>query len=224
MALRTTPLGRVRAFEYVLRLAVVSGQNPPNLDLSHLKEDTSVLARILSNLWELHLGHDRGTDLPKNFEETRGADEEVSADVESLARLLEAWELCSDGDSLEAIDLLKPALAPGPWKDFEYVRPLLEWTMGDLYEGIGALDSAAVHFQRLAAFPLYGPDNPLRGLTHSFAHHRAAFLYGRLGQAKDAKRHREVFLRDFSDPDPELEWRVEEAQATTARSGDQVEG
>jgi hypothetical protein len=126
-------------------------------------------------------------------------------------------------DWTRVIELLRSQVGSSPWREAGFVpvyRLLAEWTVADAFDKLGMADSAAVHFDRLA--------NPVgdqsfwtalawRGFTHSFAHRRAALLYGHLGHRNKAIERWRVFLDDFTDPDPEYEWMVEDARAELAR-------
>ena len=55
------------------------------------------------------------------------------------------------------------------------------------------------------------------GLTHSFARRRAALAYDQLGNRDEAIEHWRVFLNDFTDPDPDYQWMVDDARTELAR-------
>ena len=144
-------------------------------------------------------------------------------DVAQLT-LARAWRAFVVGDWDKVVTLLEPVTgegAPLGSASGSLMNPLSHWTLAEAYERLDRVDSAAVHWSRLAAAEgLSGEEVIRRGYSHSFAHRRAALAYGRLGRSELAKEHWRVFLADFSDPDPELGWMVEEGrQALSALEG-----
>jgi hypothetical protein len=74
-----------------------------------------------------------------------------------------------------------------------------------------------IYWRTLAAGQGSGSEETiLRGLSNSFAHRRAALAYGQIGEREMAAEHWRVFLQDFSDPDPDYRWMVEEARIALA--------
>jgi hypothetical protein len=95
---------------------------------------------------------------------------------------------------------------------------LAHWTLADVQVHLGEFESAAKTFAGVASGEYFGPeDQRFIGLTYSFAHRRAALLYGQIGNVEKAVEHWRAFLDAFTQPDPEFEWMVEEAQAELAR-------
>jgi hypothetical protein len=90
--------------------------------------------------------------------------------------------------------------------------------LAEAEEQQGNLEVAATTFAGIASGEHFTEgDHFSTGLTHSFAHRRAALLYGQLGNTEKAIEHWRAFLDAFTDPDPDFRWMVEEARTELAR-------
>jgi tetratricopeptide (TPR) repeat protein len=211
----TGPTQSGNSLEGILRLSLASGVVPDDLDLPPLRseEDRFDTWRILSALWALHLGDSAEPVLPDT------PSWNPKHDPVALLSPVGAWHLlyqarlaASREEWATVVEVLRPVLTPGPWEQFQSPRPLMEWTIAESLENLGMPDSATVHFAALAEAPWI-----FRGYTYSFARRRAALLYGQIGDRQKAIDHWRIFLEAFTDPDPDLEWMVEEGRAELAR-------
>jgi hypothetical protein len=53
----------------------------------------------------------------------------------------------------------------------------------------------------------------LQGFIHPAARFRLAGLLAAAGEREEAREHYRIFLDTFTDPDPELQWMVDQARA-----------
>ena len=80
--------------------------------------------------------------------------------------------------------------------------------------------SAAAYFTLIASYKGFSDDDQrYRGLVHSFAHRRLALIYTKLDDLDRAEDHWLIFLDNFTDPDPEVQWMVDEGRAELERLG-----
>ena len=88
------------------------------------------------------------------------------------------------------------------------------WLMAEAFERRGNLDSAEAYFGLAASTA--GRMDPVEqtvvGLATSFAHRRLALLYERAGKRQLARHQWEMFVRAFTDPDPEFKPMLDEAK------------
>jgi tetratricopeptide (TPR) repeat protein len=95
---------------------------------------------------------------------------------------------------------------------------LPNWIRAEAEEELGRLEESAELYAQIASGYRFGDyEVHAYGLTHSFAHRRAALLYGQLGERDKAIEHWRAFLEAFTQPDPEFEWMVEEGMAELSR-------
>lgn len=128
-----------------------------------------------------------------------------------LAAVRERWD--------DVVGLLEPIAEPtfarGEGPAFSQ---LARWTIAEAHERLGNLDSAATYFELIAQYRGFGDyDQVFRGLTHSVAHRRLALIYTKLDDVDRAEDHWVAFLDNFSDPDPEVRWMVDEARTELER-------
>jgi tetratricopeptide (TPR) repeat protein len=203
-----------------LVLSVASDLPVESWDLEGLRGDTTGRALVLSGLWAAELGD---TTLARTHLDALPPAEAGRFDTvdpqEVLTVLLRALLSARKGDWGEVERVLEPVTrdrAPrtGGLNQFPH------WTLASAKEALGKPAEAATLFAGIASGVWHG-GTPLGnlGLTYSFAHRRAALLYGQLGQEEEAIEHWQAFLEAFTEPDPELEWMVEEAQVELARLG-----
>jgi hypothetical protein len=85
---------------------------------------------------------------------------------------------------------------------------------------VGNLEQAARLFARITAGHWFADyEVNAFGFTYSLAQPSAARLYTQLGEPERALEYWQVFLRAFTDPDPEHVRMVEEARAEVERLG-----
>jgi tetratricopeptide (TPR) repeat protein len=90
--------------------------------------------------------------------------------------------------------------------------------LAEAEEALGNLEAAANLFAGINNGDHFGyHESQALGLTYSFAHQKAARLFGQLGDRDKAIEHWQAFLDAFTQPDPEFEWMVEEARAELER-------
>jgi tetratricopeptide (TPR) repeat protein len=222
LELEARPQNRLSLSRDLLTLLVASGSEPEDLGFSPIVSDTTPMGRELAGLWSLYRGDfDEAEEIAATMVQPIPDDPRLIPGIDAgrlllFARLegsLENWGAVTElltsqiGEEVRRLDDLRPRL-------------LVEWTVADAFENLGLPDSAAYHFDRLAdpvgdkSFWFAFTE---RGLTHSFAHRRAALLYGRLGENDKAIEHWHIFLNDFTDPDPDYVWMVDEAREELAR-------
>jgi serine/threonine-protein kinase len=192
-----------------LILTIAAGLPPEPWDLAGLHADTTAYARVLSGLWAAQLGD---TALAKSYLDALPLPEVGEFDPPTyqnkLVATLYARIAMRRSDWEEAVRLLEPVT-----EETSYQMP--HWPLAEAYEALGQVESA---------IRLYGgitrPEHVYAldyGLTSSFAHRKAALLYGQIGQNAEAIEHWRAFLDAFTEPDPEYEWMVEEARAELDR-------
>jgi serine/threonine-protein kinase len=93
-------------------------------------------------------------------------------------------------------------------------RPLARWLVAEAYEHLDRPDSAAAYFDR-AMSPI-GEDQWDSRLCYSFAQRRLVLLYARMGRAKEAREHWDLFSATCTRPDSEMVPLVNEARAALA--------
>jgi len=93
------------------------------------------------------------------------------------------------------------------------VNQASRWLVAEAEEHLGDLAASATRFPRIADWTGVRPaEMTMRGLTESFARHRAILLYARLGRLEDARRHGEIFRTTVNNPDPEYTHLIDEAR------------
>jgi len=136
-----------------------------------------------------------------------------------LTATLRARIAVQGGDWEEAKRLLGPVTGPRVPR-YGDRNQLSHWTLAEAGEALGNSETAATLFAGITSGDYFGYDETQAlGLTYSFAHRRAALLFGELGQEEEAIGHWRAFLDAFTRPDPEFEWMVEDARAELARLG-----
>lgn len=111
------------------------------------------------------------------------------------------------------------ALGPIAWRGDRFYGGLAaaRWLVGDAYERLDRLDSAAAYFELLVRpTRMHWEELELRGFTASMAHVRLARLYTRMGHRDRARQHWQAFLDNVTDPDPEVLRFVDEARLAVA--------
>ena len=119
----------------------------------------------------------------------------------------------------EVVQDLGPAALQGRPRGYAEFNsaPLLRWLVADAYEHLGQPDSAAAWFERaIAPPPDGGRDFADIRMASSFGHRRLVLLYARMGRLDEARRHWEIFSREFARPDPEMRPLVAEARDALA--------
>jgi hypothetical protein len=106
----------------------------------------------------------------------------------------------------EAASLLRP-IAGKKGARLGRFNPMVHWTLAEVEEFLGNLKPAADLFSGISAAENFGlVDFYGYGFVKPFAHRRAALLFAELGEFDKAQEQWSLFLKDFSDPDPEFEW------------------
>jgi tetratricopeptide (TPR) repeat protein len=124
----------------------------------------------------------------------------------------------------EIVQRLEPVLEQyRPGLEQGVVMLSLRWALADAFEKQGELERAAEQFELVLSPEMLWStsDYLVRPSYCTYAHHRLALIYSKLGQVEKAKRHWEAFREVFTDPDPELEPMLAEAQAAIARLEEQ---
>jgi len=217
------PSSVLAGVEAALTLAMASG-DPPPWEQALIQSDTTGRARSIAVIWAA-VNRDTATaraylsalPTPQSFEtgSVTGNEAHLALAHASLAYAAADWR--------EVVRLLQPVTGTSAWIGAgpgPSTRRLAHWTIAAAYERLGEPDSAVVHWRKLAASEgMRGAQTIIRGFSHSFAHRRAALAYGRLDEPDKAVEHWRVFLADFSDPDPDYLWMVDEAEDELARLG-----
>jgi tetratricopeptide (TPR) repeat protein len=205
---RTDPQ-RLDAHLNNLILTIAAELPPESWELTGLYADTTERARWLAGLWAVQMGD---TVLAKSYLAAlplrRMGEFDFPTFRDRRVATLHASVAMRRGNVEEAVRLLERVTAQR-WGQ------LARWPLAEAQERLGQLESAAGQYRRIA-WPEHGLMRDY-GLTYSFAHRKAALLYGRLGQNTEAIEHWQAFLDAFTDPDPEYEWMVEEARAELER-------
>jgi hypothetical protein len=137
--------------------------------------------------------------------------------LQTAIALLEARLAIREGDYVGAADHLRQVTVDRA-VIFLGDNQLPHWTLVEAEEQLGHLGAAASLFEGLANGEHAGTGDVFnRFITHSFAHRRAALLYAQLGDRENATKHWRAFLDALTQPDPEYEPWVEEAQHELAR-------
>jgi tetratricopeptide (TPR) repeat protein len=90
---------------------------------------------------------------------------------------------------------------------------LVWWLLAKAYEQTGRTDQAIARLQDVIGLPRYRFfDQNILGLPYPAAHLKLGRLYREQGDTAQAKEHYRTFLSVFTDPEPEFQWMVEEAQ------------
>jgi tetratricopeptide (TPR) repeat protein len=119
----------------------------------------------------------------------------------------------------EIVQRLEPVLEQyRPGLELGVVMLSLRWALADAFEKQGELEKAAEQFELVLSPEMLWStsDYLVRPSYCTYAHHRLVRIYSQLGRAAEAKRHWEAFREVFTDPDPELEPMLAEAQAAIA--------
>ncbi len=143
-------------------------------------------------------------------------------DVDGAYRLLlQARVAAAAGNWDRVIQLLAPVGEPATARRMgPPLNQLARWTIAEACEQKNDLTCAATWYHRIASYEGFSDnDQKFRGLVHSFAHRRLASIYGRLSDSNKAATHWRFFLDSFTEPEPELQWMVDEARTELARSG-----
>jgi DNA-binding SARP family transcriptional activator len=124
----------------------------------------------------------------------------------------------------DAIEVLTPVAMTnelGTGQNDVWVSPLpLRWLAAQGYEQLNLPDSAVVMYERfLMPGGSFLQPLALRGISYSFAHHRLAVNYSKLGRLDEAQRHWQTFRGSFTNPDPEFHYLIDEADSALGRRG-----
>jgi serine/threonine-protein kinase len=137
--------------------------------------------------------------------------------------VLEAVIAAGDGDWNTVREVLAPARDWNwPYRTFRGPKAgaLAMQLLGEAYERTGALDSAGAVFNDLATpgwvYRMQGDAN-LAPALYSYAKFRHARVLTRLGRADEGRSAWIAFLDVFTDPDPEYQWMVDEANESLTR-------
>lgn len=122
-----------------------------------------------------------------------------------------AWQ---QGRWRDAIQVLSPTAFQGRGGDLMLQR----WVVGDAYEHLARLDSAAAYFEWIVRpVRAWSGIERDRGLFYPFALRRLALLYDRMGRAKQARANATRFLQTFANADPEFQPLITEVRKIAAR-------
>jgi serine/threonine protein kinase len=127
--------------------------------------------------------------------------------------LVEAWLERAKGHLDEIINLLEPLAHGGRMSRLD-LRSSILWMVAESYEKYGDLEKAAEYFELMLS-PLgvsSGWSYLVRPSYCTFAHHRLVLLYTFMGKTTEAEKNLKAFEELFTDPDPELEWMLEETR------------
>jgi tetratricopeptide (TPR) repeat protein len=202
---------------HLLTFVWAADLEPVPWGLEALQADTTDRARVISGLWAAELGDldaaraSRG-ELPAG----RLGEFDLPSSQHAFVAALDALIAGSEGRWENAVEILEP-LTEGrtPRRDGNTQEP--NWVKARALEEAGDLDGAARVYRWIASGNRIGlEDPPGYGLSYSFAHRKAALLYGQLGDRAKAIEHWRAFLDAFTRPDPDFEWMVEEGRAELA--------
>jgi hypothetical protein len=200
-------------------LTTAAGLAPEPWHLEGLQADTTVWARVVSGLWAVQSADTALAESYMNSLPALASGEFGSlSEEEALVATFHARIAGSRGDWNEAARLLEPITGYRLW----FPHGLLgipNWLLSEAEEERGRLGPAAESYIASGGIGLTIHIDEVRyfGLTYSFAHRKAALLYGQLDQHAKAVEHWQAFLDAFTDPDPDFEWMVEGARAELAR-------
>jgi tetratricopeptide (TPR) repeat protein len=190
-------------------------------------QDTSVDAQLLFGVSAALNGNERtARDI---LSAVRARDERDLAWYGGGPLVLEAAIAAGNEDWEEVTNLLGPA---GHWNwPYSTFRgtnwAIVSWLLlGEGYEQTGQLDSAAAYFELLGTPGEYVRRDDIQraGLTYSFAHFRRGRILTELGKTEEAREAWLTFLDAFTDPDPDYEWMVTEANESLARLAGETVG
>jgi tetratricopeptide (TPR) repeat protein len=200
----------------LLRMAAGLALDPP--EVGSLESDSTALSRITSGLWSAELGDLARARAYRDELPLPEVGEFDSPTVEqALNAALHARIALLEGRRMDAARVLRPVTGERSPRVGGSTR-IPEWVAAEAEERQGYLVPAAERFAQIAAgFRFSSGEIEAFGLTYSFAHRKAALLYGEGGREEEAMEHWQAFLEGFTQPDPEFEWMVEEARAELAR-------
>lgn len=94
------------------------------------------------------------------------------------------------------------------------------WLLAEAHIHLGDAESAIQNLESILQRSRFRRDNwILQGFIHPPARLKLARLYAEAGNAEKAREHYRAFLDTFTDPDPDLEWMVDEAREGLASAG-----
>ena len=136
--------------------------------------------------------------------------------ADPMLRMLEAGVAARRSAWEEAIRALEPAAERlhEPGYGLSTDRFTVPWVLAELYQSAGRPAEAARHLEALLRARGF---DPLHAAVYPAAHFRLGRLHADMDQPDRAARHYAAFLDAFVDPDPEVEWMVEEAREALGR-------
>lgn len=146
---------------------------------------------------------------------------------ETWFALLDAAPAHRRGDWVSVVNQLEPALArihePGYNGYLPGAAYLSWWVLAEAHENLRRRETAISFLETYFPRPVHRIDDwAFHGYFRPMANLKLGRLYSEIGEAREAANHYREFLNTFRDPDPELEWMVEEARSgllTLALSG-----
>jgi len=199
-------------------LMMVAGSEPEGWIPDGLQGDTTRRGLAVSGLWAAQAGD---TAIANPYLAALPTPEQGEFDhptVEgSLVASFHARLAGLRGDWEAAVRILEPVTGHQAPRSESSTR-LPNWIRAEAEEELGRLEAAADLYTQIAEGYRFGDyEVPAYGLTYSFAHRKAALLYGQLGDRDRAIEHWRAFLDAFTQPDSGFEWMVEEGRAELAR-------
>jgi tetratricopeptide (TPR) repeat protein len=195
----------------ILALALASRLPLDARDGAPLAADSTLEGRTVAAIWQAAVGDTAGSRQLVQAVRTRPAEDHQALD--SALTLAGAWTAAQDGRWVDVLRALEPVAAQGVFVP-PRINALTRWLVAEARERVGALDSAAAMYERIATWSGFSAWEPRqRGLAESFARQRLVVLYCRMGRLDDARRHWEILSETFTQPDPEVAHLVDEARA-----------
>jgi len=190
-------------------------------------QDTSVEAQLLFGVSAALNGNERTAS--EILLAVRARDERDLAWYGGGPLVLEAAIAAGREDWEDVTNLLGPAGHWNwPYSTFRGARwAIVSWLLlAEGYEQTGQLDSAAAYFELLGTPGEYVRRDEIEraGLTYSFAHFRRGRILTEIGKTEEAREAWLTFLDAFTDPDPDYEWMVTEANESLARLAGETVG
>lgn len=182
--------------------------------------DTSVYAQLLLGV---NAGLDGDTSAARQMlAAVRTRDERDLAWYGGGPLVLEA-AIAAGQEEWETVSSLLAPAGHWNWPYSTFRGPhwaMISWLLlAEGYERTGQLDSAAAYYGLLGSPSEYVRRDEIQraGLTYSFAHFHRGRILTQLGRTEEARQAWLTFLDAFTDPDPDYEWMVTEANEALAR-------